>query len=59
LPCCLCGAGIEKRGDRVHLDIRPHHMDDFVIFWTHRRCLRKAMRWRSWVRLRMSGIYGN
>jgi len=59
LPCCLCGAGIAEPGDRIGLDVRPGHMDDYVVFWTHRRCMKKAMRWKSWLELRTGGSYGN
>jgi len=52
-PCCLCGDGIDERSDRVGL--RPWTAQKgYAIFWTHRRCMRKAMRWRSWLRLHMS-----
>lgn len=52
-PCCLCGAGIDERGDRVGL--RPWSAQrGHVYFWTHRRCMRKAMHWRGRLRLRMS-----
>lgn len=52
-PCCLCGAGIDERGDRVGL--RPWSAQrGHVYFWTHRRCMRKAMHWRARLRLRMS-----
>jgi hypothetical protein len=59
LPCCLCGAGIEEPGDHIGLEARPGHMDDYVIFWTHRGCMRKAMHSNSYLQLRTSGIYGN
>jgi hypothetical protein len=59
LPCCLCGAGIAEPGDRIGLWARPDHRDEYVIFWTHRGCMRKAMHWESYSRLRTSGIYGN
>lgn len=59
LPCCLCGAGIAEPGDRIGLEARPVHMDDYVVFWTHRECMRKAMHRKSWLELRTSGIYGN
>jgi len=52
-PCCLCGAGIDERGDRVGLwpwSAQRGH----VYFWTHRRCMRKAMHWRARLRLRMN-----
>ena len=56
-PCCLCGTGIDERGDRVGL--RPWSAQTgCVIFWTHRRCMMKAMHWRSWLRLSMSTRYG-
>lgn len=52
-PCCLCGGGIDERGDRVGL--RPWSAQrGHVYFWTHRRCMRKAMHWRARLRLRMS-----
>jgi hypothetical protein len=52
-PCCLCGAGIDERGDRVGL--RPWSAQKGLrIFWTHRRCMRKAMPRRARLRLRMS-----
>ena len=52
-PCCLCGAGIDERGDRVGL--RPWSAQrGHVYFWTHRRCMRKAMHWRARLRLRMT-----
>jgi hypothetical protein len=59
LPCCLCGSGIKELGDRIGLSARPKHMDEHVIFWTHRRCMRKAMTRKSWWELRRSGAYGN
>jgi hypothetical protein len=52
-PCCLCGAEIDERGDRVGLRPWTAQMG-YVFFWTHRRCMRKAMSWRSWLRLHMS-----
>jgi hypothetical protein len=51
-PCCLCGAGIDERGDRVGL--RPFAQRGHVYFWTHRRCMKKAMHWRARLGLPMS-----
>jgi hypothetical protein len=52
-PCCLCGAVIDERRDRV--GVRPWSTQTGLrIFWTHRRCMRKAMHWRARLRLRMS-----
>ena len=52
-PCCLCGAGIDERSDRVGL--RPWSGPrGHVYFWAHRRCMRKAMNWRARLRLLMS-----
>jgi hypothetical protein len=59
LLCCLCGAGIDEPGERVGLWPWSAHLGDGVYFWTHGRCMRKAMHWRSWLRLRMKPYYGN
>ena len=58
LPCCLCGAEITDPGDRIGLWARPGHMDDYVVFWTHRKCMNEAMRPKYARQLRRSGIYG-
>ena len=58
LICCMCGAGIDEPGERVGLWPWSAHLGDGVYLWTHRRCMRKAMHWRSWLRLRMRPYYG-
>ena len=59
LPCCLCGGEIVELGDRIGLHVRPNHMDDHVIFWTHRRCMDEAMHPKHARDLRASPAYGN
>ena len=54
LICSICGAGIDDPGERVGLWPWSDHLGDGVYLWTHRRCMRKAMQWRSWLRLRMT-----
>ena len=59
LPCCLCGARIEEPGDRIGLWVRPRHRDEYVVFWTHRKCMDEAMHPKYARQLRESAAYGN